>query len=199
MKTLFFTFGITLTVAALVFSFGLLRLKKFPSGPAMVGVIALFVVLVGGTTTFAVGYANHEKAEREENAEHATQEEAENAEEQSSGTDSQDQPSGSTTQDQIAKGPGGTVKLTADPTQLAYDTTTLSSKPGKVTIDFTNPSTIPHDVAIEKSGEEIAVSDEITGGATTSVSANLEPGTYTFLCTVPGHAEAGMQGTLTVK
>jgi len=31
------------------------------------------------------------------------------------------------------------------------------------------------------------------------VTANLAPGTYTFLCTVPGHAQAGMEGTLTVK
>jgi uncharacterized cupredoxin-like copper-binding protein len=35
------------------------------------------------------------------------------------------------------------------------------------------------------------------GTATTSF--NLKPGTYTFFCQVPGHRQAGMQGTLTVK
>jgi uncharacterized cupredoxin-like copper-binding protein len=31
------------------------------------------------------------------------------------------------------------------------------------------------------------------------VSAQLKPGNYTFYCSVPGHRQAGMQGTLTVK
>ena len=57
---------------------------------------------------------------------------------------------------------------------------------------------LEHDVAIEQNGKQIAVSQLIASGKT-SVSADLAPGTYTFLCTVPGHAEAGMEGTLTVK
>ena len=95
-------------------------------------------------------------------------------------------------------GPGGTLQLAASPTEIAYDTTELSSEPGEVTIDFTNPAALEHDVAIEKDGKEIAGSDLIAEGKT-SVTADLGPGTYTFLCTVPGHAEAGMEGTLTVK
>ena len=75
----------------------------------------------------------------------------------------------------------------------------MTSKPGKVTIDFTNPAALEHDVAIEgESGEEIVASEVITEGKT-SASADLAPGTYTFFCTVPGHREAGMEGTLTVK
>ena len=66
-----------------------------------------------------------------------------------------------------------------------------------MTIDFTNPAALEHNVAIEQNGEQIAVSELVAKGKT-SVSADLAPGTYTFLCTVPGHAEAGMEGTLTV-
>ena len=51
---------------------------------------------------------------------------------------------------------------------------------------------------IEKDGKEVAGTELIAEGKTT-VSAELAPGTYTFLCTVPGHAEAGMEGTLVVK
>jgi plastocyanin len=94
--------------------------------------------------------------------------------------------------------PGGTLKLSASPTQIAFDTRELTSEPGRVTIDFDNPATIEHDVAIEKDGAEIAASPLISNSKTT-VSADLAPGTYTFLCTVPGHAEAGMQGTLVVR
>ena len=36
-------------------------------------------------------------------------------------------------------------------------------------------------------------------GDVSEFKVNLKPGKYTFLCTVPGHAQAGMKGTLTVK
>jgi uncharacterized cupredoxin-like copper-binding protein len=34
---------------------------------------------------------------------------------------------------------------------------------------------------------------------TTSFNVTLKTGTYTYYCSVPGHRQAGMQGTLTVK
>lgn len=92
----------------------------------------------------------------------------------------------------------GTLQLTADKAQLKYDKTSLEAPAGKVTIDLTNPSPIPHDVAIKGNGVE-AKSKVIQNGDKTSVSAKLKPGTYTFYCTVPGHEAAGMKGTLTVK
>lgn len=96
------------------------------------------------------------------------------------------------------KSAGETLHLAASPTQLAFDKKELTSKPGKVTIDFENPAPIEHDVAIEESGKLIAKTPLIIEDKA-SVSAELKPGTYTFICTVPGHAEAGMEGTLVVK
>jgi uncharacterized cupredoxin-like copper-binding protein len=53
-------------------------------------------------------------------------------------------------------------------------------------------------VAIAKAGTTLGKTKTITGGQT-SVSVDLTPGTYTFFCSVPGHEQAGMKGTLTVK
>jgi len=96
-------------------------------------------------------------------------------------------------------GASTTLSVEASPTALAYNTTSLTAKAGKVTIDFKNPSPIPHNVVIEKdNGEELAGFEPIAEGEE-SESAELKPGTYTFFCSVPGHREAGMEGTLTVE
>jgi len=91
-----------------------------------------------------------------------------------------------------------TLDLAADTTALAFDQTDLSAKAGKVTIDFNNPSAIPHNVVIEEDGKELAGFEPIAEGEE-SESADLKAGTYTFFCSVPGHREAGMEGVLTVK
>ncbi len=201
--TLFYVCGIALAVSAVLFSFAGLKAKNFP-GKAFPVVVLWFAILVGGATTFAVLHAKDEEHEKAAEFEQAGEEfEAEGHEEPAGEAPAPagqaGEGSAEATEGAAAKGPGGTVQLEADPTEIAYDTTSLSSKPGEVTIDLTNPATLEHDVAIEaEGGEEIAGSELIAQGKT-SVSAELAPGTYTFFCTVPGHREAGMEGTLTVK
>src|SRR4051794_23157814 len=98
-------------------------------------------------------------------------------------------------------GGGSTIKLSADPSgALSFDTDSLSAKAGSVTIDFDNPAAITHDVAVEDSaGKELGQSDLIAQSKTTLNLSNLKPGKYTYFCSVPGHREGGMEGTLTVK
>jgi plastocyanin len=95
-------------------------------------------------------------------------------------------------------GTGTVLPLQADKSQLKFDTSALSAKPGKVTIKMENPSALQHNVAIEGHGVDVA--GKIVGqGGTSTVTAKLKPGTYTFYCAVDGHRQAGMKGTLTVK
>jgi plastocyanin len=96
-------------------------------------------------------------------------------------------------------GGGATLQLAADPGGAPkFDPATLEATAGTVMIDFTNDSSNPHNVTIEGNGIEEVASDTVTGDST-SVTADLEPGTYTFYCSVDGHRAAGMEGTLTVK
>jgi len=97
-------------------------------------------------------------------------------------------------------GGGSTVSIsTPSGSTLAYDQKSVSAKSGNVTIDFDNKQPLQHDVAVEdSSGKELGATELVASGTATT-TVNLQPGTYTFFCTVPGHREAGMQGTLTVK
>lgn len=200
--TVFYVVGAALAASAVIVSFLGLRLEKFPGRAAPV-VLLWFVVLVGGATTFAVLNGKDEQearaSELTEASEEAEEEEESPVEVGKAGGEGKAGGGGEKPESEAAVGgPGGTLQLAADPSQIAFDTTTLTSKPGKVTIDFDNPATLEHNVAIEQDGKQLAISETIAKGKT-SVTADLAPGTYTFLCTVPGHAEAGMEGTLTVR
>lgn len=95
---------------------------------------------------------------------------------------------------------GQTLALAANPEgELKYNTTSLTAKAGKVSIDFTNMASLSHNVTVESSsGAQVGATPTFQGGSKT-LSLNLKPGTYKFFCSVPGHRMAGMEGTLTVK
>jgi plastocyanin len=97
----------------------------------------------------------------------------------------------------------GKLQIAANPSgQLAYSTNKASATAGPVTVEMPNMSGVTHNLAIQAgtgpSGPILGATKFISKGAT-SVTVNLKPGTYTFFCQVPGHRQAGMEGTLTVK
>ncbi len=88
------------------------------------------------------------------------------------------------------------------PTRTAPSPTrrpSVSGPAGGDTIEFVNDSSTPHDVTIEDSGGSQLAQTEVITGDTTSTDATLDAGSYTFFCSVDGHREAGMEGTLTIK
>ena len=95
---------------------------------------------------------------------------------------------------------GGVIKISANPNgDLAFEQKSVTAKAGTNKLQFTNDSSVPHDVKIEEKGKEIGGTDIVSGGKATA-TVKLDAGEpYKFYCSVPGHRQAGMEGTLTVK
>jgi plastocyanin len=97
-------------------------------------------------------------------------------------------------------GTAAAVDFEANPEgQLAFEEKEVTAKAGNDTIDLTNQSSTPHNVTIEDSSGKVLGETETLAEGSSSATVDLKPGTYTFFCSVPGHREAGMEGTLVVK
>ena len=136
-ELLFYIFGIGLAVSAVVFSFLGLKVKNFP-GRAFPAVIAWFAILAIGATTFSVLHAQDEEQAKAAENEIANEEFEADAEDAQAGEAAEAEGSGDASQPGEgegevegevqegggeAQGPGGTLRLAADPDQIAYDTT----------------------------------------------------------------------------
>lgn len=94
-----------------------------------------------------------------------------------------------------ARPAAGTLSISADKSgKLKFNKSSLKTSHGKITIKMSNPSSLPHSIAIKGKG----AGKVVRKGGTSTVTATLKKGKYTFYCTVPGHQAAGMKGTLTV-
>ena len=94
--------------------------------------------------------------------------------------------------------PAGSTAVTM--TEYKFDPATVSVPHGNVTFWLVNSGTTSHDMSIrDSSGKTISTSELLSAGDSKAFTVNnLEAGSYTFICTQPGHADAGMKGTLTV-
>jgi plastocyanin len=91
------------------------------------------------------------------------------------------------------------LHLSAKKGMLMFSTTRLTARPGRITIEMSNPagSGSSHGIAVSGRGVH-AVGSTVSPGHVASVTVTLKAGKYTFYCPVPGHEQAGMKGTLTV-
>ncbi|HEX6384748.1 MAG TPA: plastocyanin/azurin family copper-binding protein [Anaerolineae bacterium] len=105
--------------------------------------------------------------------------------------DSQVASSGGTSPDGNA-----TVNVIAEEFKFALDSSRLNA--GVTTFVIKNSGFMQHDFEI--SGNSIEQkTEEINPGESVEMTVELEPGTYTYRCTIPGHEQLGMRGTLTVS
>lgn len=94
---------------------------------------------------------------------------------------------------------GRTFAVAANPSgALQFDKTRAAVQSGRVSVDFTNASSIAHNVTIAQGTKTLGATNTITSSKAT-ISLDLAPGDYVYFCSVPGHRQAGMQGTLTVR
>lgn len=199
MSDLFYVFGIALTVGALVLSFLGLRSESFPNSRGLyAGVLGFLGALVVASCAFAIVLSREEAEHR---SEEVAEFEAEQAAEESEAPASEPGSAPAENEPPIETEPASaeTVALTSpDDGSLVFDTDALEVPAGEVAIDYTNPSPVPHNVAIEADGETLAQGATVSAGDAAAATANLEPGAYIFFCSIPGHREAGMEGDLEV-
>jgi plastocyanin len=90
------------------------------------------------------------------------------------------------------------VKISAPVSGLRYNQKVVHAHAGRIKIVFTNASALSHNVDVEHGETELGKTKTVTHG-TTSIWVTLKPGKYNFYCSVPGHEDAGMHGTLVVS
>jgi plastocyanin len=198
--------GLLALWALIVSALGVTR-PDFPGkGAGQKVVMAISAVLVAGAIGTAIGTAKDAPkqhaaaaAATKTGGEGTTQPQQGGTPAPGTGANAGQQPGGNA---KPAK-PQGTVTtllLSADPSgQLKFDKTSLQASAGNVRVTLSNPSPVPHNISLEGPGGVNAQGPTVPHGGSSQVSVTLKAGTYTFYCSVPGHRQAGMQGTLTVK
>lgn len=78
---------------------------------------------------------------------------------------------------------------------LRWDVEQLTAPAGELTFELVCEDAVNHNIVIDELDEEIAF---CSPGETVTGSIELQPGTYTYVCTIPGH-ESTMRGELVVE
>ena len=105
-------------------------------------------------------------------------------------------PTGNTSTAALAPGPVTEINVSAK--EYAYTPATITVKSGEnVKINFTNSGTVTHNLTIQ--GLNLATKS-IGPGETDSISfVAPAAGSYTFYCSIDGHKDLGLTGTLVVQ
>jgi plastocyanin len=206
-KVPFYVAGGALVAWALIVSLGLgLRRAEFPDNPgaarAVMGVTAILVIAAASTAVITSGTTAKAGA--------ASAPAQSTASAPASSAPAPSTPSTSTTGPKATTGTTApsapapaaattSLKLIANPGGLlSYDAKSLSAKAGSVSITLTNNAPLEHSVTVAQGATVLGASPTFLGGRRT-LTLKLKPGTYTFYCSVPGHRQAGMEGTLSVQ
>ena len=93
-----------------------------------------------------------------------------------------------------AKSQATTVTVTEGSPEFSIKVSSKSVKAGPVTFKVTNKGNLPHDFKIGTKKTAL-----LSPGKSATLTVTLKSGKATYMCTVSGHAAAGMKGTITVS
>ena len=100
--------------------------------------------------------------------------------------------SGSTGSGSSGNSEASAISLTI--ANVAFGQTSLEAHEGDVTLTLVNSDPIGHDFTIDALGVKFSIG----ANQTQTFTFTVKPGIYEFYCSVPGHKQAGMAGSLTV-
>jgi len=109
-----------------------------------------------------------------------------------------DDPSdGGTASPPAASGDAKPLTATEEDFSISLDQDDLAA--GTYAIEVVNDGGATHDLVVEKDGDDIAKSETIGPGKSTTLAVTLEPGEYVFYCSIGNHREMGMEITVSVS
>jgi plastocyanin len=195
---LFYWIGGVLAVLAVTISFLGLREKAFPATRGqMLGTLAVFFVLVLGATTYAVVNARDEQEHRSEELAGESEELAQ----ESQGEEAQAEQTGGEGPDTAAPDEGAAAGQGATEVgmkEYEFIPSDVSAAAGD-TVTATNDGETIHNLTVLDGNDELGATDDVDSGNSDELKVNFDPGDYQMICTIPGHADLGMEGTFTVE
>ena len=97
--------------------------------------------------------------------------------------------------------PGANVAMEAD--EYRFDPGRLvvraGGRPARLRIELSNVGSLAHNIHVRDGDRDIASTRSFKSGEERSVTVELGPGSYRYLCTVADHEELGMVGELEVR
>ncbi len=153
----------------------------------------------GGDTGAASATSAHADAEHSESPSHSESASAASPTPESSAPSSA--PSSAAPESSPAAPPPAPPEVrtvTAMEGEMYIELSESSFTPGEYTIEVVNEGNATHDLVVERDGEDVAASETIGPGASTTLTVTLEAGEYVFYCSIANHRAMGMLTNVTV-
>jgi plastocyanin len=89
----------------------------------------------------------------------------------------------------------GAQEVTVVGHDIYFEPAEITATAGSITFTLPNEGAAQHDFSID----ELGIKVDMPPGSTQTLEAEIPAGTYEFYCSIPGHKDAGMVGTLVVE